>query len=369
MSRSGAFALSAEIHFVWMMFMELTAELIARQLNGEVLGDKRLVLTGFAPATTAKPGDLTFAENSSFFAKAEQSEASAILVDQEYTSERKTLIRVASSRIAFAQALPLFFPDPVVEPGVHSTAVVGAGADIDPSAHVGPHCVVGERTRVGARTVLHPQVTLGPDVEVGADSVVYPGVAVYHRCQIGDRVRIHANSVIGSDGFGYVIDQGVHRKVPQVGTVIIQDDVELGAGVTIDRGTLGPTLIGRGTKVDNLVQIGHNVQIGEHCVIVAQVGVAGSTKIGNNAQIGGQVGIAGHLKIGDRVMIAAQSGVMHDIPADEKWFGSPAQPDRKAKRVLLAIQQLPRLMRRISEVETWLRGRNPRSGSEADRRG
>jgi UDP-3-O-[3-hydroxymyristoyl] glucosamine N-acyltransferase len=348
--------------------MELTAEIIARHLNGEVIGDKDLVLTGFAPATTAKPGELTFAENASFFAKAEQSEASAILVDQEFTSATKTLIRVASSRIAFAEALPIFFPDPVIEPGIHPTAVIAPSANVDPSAHVGPHCVIGEKVTVGARTVLHARVTIGPESEVGSECVFFPGVTVYHRSQIGNRVRLHAGAVVGSDGFGYVFDRGEHRKVPQVGNVIIQDDVELGANVTVDRGTLGPTIIGKGTKVDNLVQIGHNVQLGEHCVIVAQVGVAGSTKLGNYAQIGGQVGIAGHLKIGDRVMIAAQSGVMHDIPNDEKWFGSPAQPDRQAKRVLLAIQQLPRLMKRMSEMETWLRGRGGRSGTDAERR-
>lgn len=348
--------------------MELTAATIARHLNGEVIGDKDLILSGFAPATTAKSGDLTFAENPSFFAKAEQSDASAVLVDQDYSSEKKTLIRVPSSRIAFAQVLPLFFPDPTIEPGIHPTAVIAESAKVDATAHVGAHCVIGDETVVGARAVLHPRVTVGPQCEIGDDTVLFPGVAVYHRCQLGNRVRVHANSVIGSDGFGYVFDQGQHRKVPQVGTVLIQDDVEVGAGVTIDRGTLGPTLIGRGTKIDNLVQIGHNVQIGEHCIVVAQVGIAGSTKIGNFVQIGGQVGIAGHLKIGDRAMIAAQSGVMHDIPAEEKWFGSPAQPDRKAKRMLLAIQQLPRLMKRVSEVETWLRGRSPRSSSDSERR-
>lgn len=348
--------------------MELTAETIAHHLNGEVIGNRSLVLTGFAPATAARPGDLTFAENPAFFGKAEQSEASAILVDQDFRSEKKTLIKVPSSRVAFAQVLPLFFPDPAVAPGVHPTAVIAPSARVAASAHVGPHCVVGEHAIIGERVVLHPRVVVGPESQIGDESVLFPGVTVYHRSQLGQRVRIHAGTVVGSDGFGFVLDGGIHRKVPQVGNVIIHDDVELGANVTIDRGTLGPTVIGKGTKIDNLVQVGHNAQIGEHCLVVAQVGIAGSTKIGNNAQIGGQAGIAGHLKIGDNVTITAQAGVMHDIPSDEKWFGSPAQPDRKAKRVLLAIQQLPLLMKRMSDLENWLRGRNPRPGGDGDRR-
>jgi len=165
--------------------------------------------------------------------------------------------------------------------------------------------------------------------------------------------------VIGSDGFGYVLDRGCHRKVPQVGIVIVQDDVEIGAGVTIDRGALGPTIIGRGTKIDNLVQVAHNVTIGEHCLIIAQAGIAGSTKLGNYVTLAGQVGLAGHLKVGSRVTVAAQSGVMHDIPDGQKWFGSPAQPDRQMKRQLLASQQLPELLRRVHELEKRLEVLDP----------
>jgi UDP-3-O-[3-hydroxymyristoyl] glucosamine N-acyltransferase len=344
--------------------MELRAETIASHLNGQVIGDKSLVLTGFAHATTAKPGDLTFAENPSFFAKAEFSDASAILVEQEFESPKKTLIKVASSRIAFAQVLPLFFPEPSAAPGIHPTAVIAETARIDASAHIGPYCTVGEKCVIGANTVIHARASIGPETTVGRDCIIYPSVNIYHRCEINNRVIIHAGTVIGSDGFGYVLDQGVHRKIPQVGNVIIHDDVEIGASVTIDRGTLGPTVIGKGSKLDNLIQIAHNVQIGEYCIIISQVGIAGSTRIGNYTQIGGQVGIAGHLKIGDRVQITAQSGVMHDIPDGEKWFGTPAQPDRKTKRVLLAIQQLPRLIKRVSELEHWVRGKNPRGDSE-----
>src|SRR6185503_19608 len=190
--------------------------------------------------------------------------------------------------------------------------------------------------------------------EIGEGTCIFPNVTLYARTQVGRNVRIHAGSVIGSDGFGYVLDNGIHRKVPQIGSVIIGDDVEIGANVTIDRGALGPTTIGKGTKIDNLVQIAHNVTIGEHCLVVAQVGIAGSTKLGNFVILAGQVGLAGHLKIGNKVTIAAQSGVMHDIPDGEKWFGYPAQPDRQTKRQILAIQQLPELIRRVAELEKKL---------------
>jgi UDP-3-O-[3-hydroxymyristoyl] glucosamine N-acyltransferase len=168
---------------------------------------------------------------------------------------------------------------------------------------------------------------------------------------LGDRVRIHAGSVIGSDGFGYVLDQGIHRKVPQIGNVIVHDDVEIGANVTIDRAALGSTIIGKGAKIDNLVQIGHNVVIGEHCILVSQVGVAGSTRLGNYVTLAGQVGVAGHLRIGDHATVAAQAGVMNDIPDGEKWFGSPAQPDRQMKRIYIALQHLPELLQRVGELE------------------
>jgi UDP-3-O-[3-hydroxymyristoyl] glucosamine N-acyltransferase len=332
----------------------LTAAQLARELEGEVLGDGSIGLTGFAPADTAKPGDLTFAENEAFFAKAEQSAAAAILVDGPFTPGRKVLIRVANARIAAARALPLFFPEKEFPAGIHPTAVIAASAQIDPGAHVGPFCHIGEKVQIGARAVLQGGNHIGDHCVIGAETNLFPRVVLYPLTRIGKRVRIHAGAVIGADGFGYVFDAGVHRKVPQAGLVIIHDDVEIGANVTIDRGALGPTVIGRGTKIDNLVQIAHNVSIGEHCLVVAQVGVAGSTQIGQYTTLAGQVGLAGHLKIGDKVIVAAQSGVMHDIPDGGKWFGSPAQPDRQAKRQIIAVQQLPALIRRVQEMEKLL---------------
>ena len=329
--------------------MPFTAVDIAQKLEGEVVGDDSLVLNGFAPADHARPGDLTFAENAGYFARADQSAASAIIVDGAFTSAGKTLIRVPNARIAFAKVLALFFPEPNLPPGIHPSAVVAPDAQIDPTA-----IIVGGKVAVGARSVLHGGNHLGDECHLGEDVTLFPNVTLYPRTLIGNRVRVHAGAVIGSDGFGYVQDDGIHRKVPQIGNVIIGDDVEIGANVTVDRGALGPTIIGKGTKVDNLVQIAHNVVIGEYCLVISQAGIAGSTKLGNYVILAGQTGIAGHLKLGDRASVAAQSGVMNDIPAGEKWMGSPAGPDRQIKRQIIALQHLPDLLRRVKRIEESL---------------
>jgi UDP-3-O-[3-hydroxymyristoyl] glucosamine N-acyltransferase len=343
--------------------MPFTAAKIAVHLQGKVEGDGSVVLTGFSPADRCKPGDLTFAESEDYFARAEGSDASAILVADNFASSRKVLIRVANARVAFAKVLPLFFPPPKFSPGIHPSAVVAPSAQIDPSAHIGPVCVIGEHVRIGSHTVLQGGNHVGPECVLGEDVQLFPDVTLYPCTHIGNRVSIHAGSVIGSDGFGYVFDAGVQRKILQIGNVMIHDDVEIGANVTIDRGALGSTVIGKGTKIDNLVQIAHNVVIGEHCLICALVGIAGSTQLGNYVTLAGQVGLAGHIKIGNQVTIAAQSGVGDNIPDGEKWFGSPAQPDRKTKRQFIAMQQLPELLRRVAELEKRLDAAAPRNST------
>jgi UDP-3-O-[3-hydroxymyristoyl] glucosamine N-acyltransferase len=340
-----------------------TASEIAKYLQGEVVGDGTAVLNSFAPADRAQPGDLTFAENEVFFARAEESAATAIIADKRFSSSKKILIQVPNARIAFAKALTLFFPEPTRPGGIHPQAVVAASASVDPTAHIGPHCTVGERVKIGARSVLQAGNFVGDDSKLGEDVNLFPNVTIYPRTEIGNRVRIHAGTVIGSDGYGYVLDGGVHRKVPQIGNVILGDDVEIGANVTVDRGALGPTVIGKGTKIDNLVQIAHNVEIGEHCLIIAQVGIAGSAKLGNYVVLAGQVGVGGHLKLGNQVTVGAQSGVMMDIPDGGKWLGAPAQPDREFKRQVIAIQRLPDLLKRIAEFERQF-GLKKDSGAE-----
>jgi len=336
--------------------MTLTTAEIAKLLAGEVLGDATATLTGFAMAENAKPGDLTFAETEEYFVAAETSAATAIIAGKQFTSASKPVIHVANPRLAFAKAVAIFFPEPKVAAGIHPSAVIAASAQVDPTAHIGPHCVLGERVKIGAHVVLQSGIAIGDDATVGEETNIFPNVTLYPRTQVGKRVRLHAGVVIGADGFGYVFDAGVHRKVPQIGSVVIGDDVEIGANTTVDRGALGKTVIGKGTKIDNLVQVGHNVEIGEHCIFCAQVGISGSTKIGNYTVLAGQVGLAGHLKIGNQVTIGSKSGVMHNIPDGEKWLGIPAQPDKQAKRIMIAMQRLPDLFKKIAAWEKKLGG-------------
>ncbi len=331
--------------------MPFTTEKIAKLIDGQVVGDSKAVLKNFAPIESAQAGDLTFAENEEFFQRAEQSAATAIIADNRFSSDKKIIIQVVNARVGFAKALALFFPEKRIPAGIHSTAVIASSAKIDSSAYIGPHCVIGERVSIGPRSILQAGSYVGDDSKLGEEVNLFPNVTIYARSEIGNRVRIHSSSVIGSDGFGYVADGPVQRKVPQIGNVIIHDDVEIGAGVTVDRGALGSTVIGKGSKIDNLVQIGHNVQIGESCLLVSQVGIAGSTQLGNDVVMAGQVGVAGHLKIGNKVIIGAKSGVMTDIPDGETWLWIPAQPDRMAKKQMLALQQLPELLRRVAALE------------------
>lgn len=331
--------------------MPFTAAEIAGKLKGDVIGDGSIEITGFAPADRARAGELTFAENAAYFAAAEQSQAAAILVAESFASSKKVLIRVANPRIALARVLPIFFPPEEHPHGIHPSAVIANSAHIDPTAHIGPGCVIGPRAKLGARCVLMGNNNLGADCALGEDACLFPNVVLYRKTHIGRRVVIHAGTVVGSDGFGYVLDEGRHRKVLQLGNVIIGDDVEIGANAAIDRGTLGSTSIGEGTKIDNLVHIAHNVVIGRHCLIMGQVGFAGSTRLGDYVIVASQSGIADHLKIGNQAIIGAKSGVMRDVPDSGRVVGIPAAPDRQAKRQIIAAQQLPDLIHRMRELE------------------
>jgi UDP-3-O-[3-hydroxymyristoyl] glucosamine N-acyltransferase len=334
-----------------MSFVSFTTAQIAQQLQGEIVGNGSVLLTGLAPADLARPGELTFAENAAYLATAERSQASAVLVAGDCESSSKVLIRVADVRVALARVLPLFFQPEALPAGIHSSAVIADTVRVDPTAHIGPNCVLGPRVCVGARSVLMGGNNVGSDCTIGDEVCLFPNVVLYPQTQVGHRVTIHAGTVIGSDGFGYVLDQGRHRKLLQLGNVVIHEDVEIGANAAIDRGALGSTVIGQGTKIDNLVHVAHNVVIGRHCLILGQVGFAGSTTLGDYVIVASQSGVADHLKIGNQAVVGAKSGVMRDVADGGRVLGIPAAPDRQAKRQMIALQQLPELLRRTRELE------------------
>jgi UDP-3-O-[3-hydroxymyristoyl] glucosamine N-acyltransferase len=331
--------------------MIYTAARIAEQLEGEIIGDGTIALTGFSSADLAGPGDLTFAEKDTHFAAADASAASAILVSGPFSSASKVIIRVPNARMAAARVLPLFFPPEEYPPGIHPSASIAPTAQVDVSAYVGPGCVIGAGVTIGARSALLGGNHIGRDCQVGDDVRLHPNVVIYERTIIGHRVAIHAGTVIGADGYGYVFDKGRHRKVLQVGNVIIGDDVEIGANSAIDRAALGSTVIGAGTKIDNLVHIAHNVVFGQHCLIMGQCGFAGSTQFGDYCVIASQSGVAGHLTIGHRVTVGGKSGVTRDLADGQTVLGFPAVPDKQAKRQWIGVQQLPDLIVRMRELE------------------
>jgi UDP-3-O-[3-hydroxymyristoyl] glucosamine N-acyltransferase len=341
----------------------LTAAQLAQQLGAELVGDGSVSLSRFSTPERAQPGDLLFAENETYFAAADASAASAIIVPSNIAQSSKTLLRVQNPRVAFAKALPLFFPEPGFAPGIHPTAFVAEGAQVDPSAHVGPHCAITAGAVIGARTVLLGGNHIGANARIGEDCRLFPGSMVYHDCVLGNRVRLHSGTVIGADGYGYVFDRGVHRKILQVGNAVIHDDVEIGANSCVDRAALGSTVIGRGTKIDNQVQIAHNVSIGQCCLIISQVAIAGSVTIGDYCVIAGQAAVAGHVKIGNQVTLGGRTGVMHDLPDNTKWWGTPAVPEREAKKQVIAMKRLPDLLHRVAELEKKLAELSAEKGS------
>ncbi|PTY06751.1 UDP-3-O-(3-hydroxymyristoyl)glucosamine N-acyltransferase [Verrucomicrobia bacterium LW23] len=324
---------------------------IAKAIDGKVIGDEAIEIVGIASIDQASEGDLTFAEAEPYLTASAEGNASAIIVPSGFTRSSKTLIQVRNPRVAIAIALSLLYPTETLPPGIHPSAMIDTTAYIDPSAHIGPHCVIGRDVHLGARTVLMGGNHIGAASVLRSDVCLHPNVVVYARTRIGYRVTIHAGTTIGSDGYGYVFDQGRHRKVPQIGHVVIGDDVEIGANAAIDRGALGATVIGAGTKIDNLVHVAHNVTMGRHCLVLGQVGFAGSTQLGDYVVVASQSGISGHLKLGDRSTVGAKSGVMRDVPEGETVLGHPAVSAIQAKRQWVATAQLPAAMRRLGALE------------------
>lgn len=324
---------------------------LAAALGATLEGDAGRTVRGVAPLETAGPDQVSFLTGSRYRRLAEQSRAGAIVVPADAQGLRCAVLRVASPQAALITLLRLFHPEPGVAPGIHPLAFVADGASVDPGASVGPLAVIETGATVGARTQVGALVFVGAGAAVGEDCRLYPGVVVRDGVSIGSRVVVHPGAVLGADGFGYVFDGSAHRKIPQVGGVRIEDDVEIGANTTVDRGTLGDTVIGRGSKLDNLVQVGHNCQVGADVILVAQVGISGSCRIGGRAVLAGQVGLADHVTVGEGAVLTAKSGVPSDVPAGQVWGGIPSRPIAEARRVWAAESMLPDLLRKVRALE------------------
>ena len=332
---------------------QFTLEEIARRIEGELHGDGSIRIHGAAKIDAAQPGEITFLANPRYKEFLRTTRASAIIVDRKIKTDIPLPhIVVDDAYFRFLQIFLEFHPPrEVLEPGIHPTAVIHPEAKIGKDVRIGAHVVIGRDCVVGDRTRILPNCVLMDGVKVGSDCLLYPLVSVREDCEIGNRVIIHNGAVIGSDGFGFAPHEGVYHKIPQVGRVVIEDDVEIGANCTIDRATMGETRIRRGAKLDNLVHIAHNVEVGEWTVMAAQAGISGSTKIGHHVMVGGQVGTVGHISIGNYVQIGAQSGVSKSIPDGEIVFGYPARPIMRTKRIEAVVNQLPELLKRVKELE------------------
>ena len=323
---------------------------LATKLGAELTGQDDIDILGVASISAARPGDITYLSDDKHVKELASCRASAVIVPQVIPDLKIPLLVVRNPRLAFAQALRLFHERPYVSGGISERAVVGTGVVLgaDPTIH--PYAVIADGARIGSRVTLYPGAFVGANSAIGDDSVIYPNVTIREVVTIGSRVIIHSGTVIGSDGFGFVTDNGRHHKIPQVGGVIIEDDVEIGANCTIDRATLGNTIIRKGAKLDNMVHVAHNVTIGEHCLFAAQVGIAGSSTLGSYVVIGGQAGVADHITIGDRVMVGGGSGVTRDMDAGQVVAGFPAIPIREWLKAQAIFSKLPELKKMISQL-------------------
>lgn len=357
--------------------MDITVEELARLVGGRVSEDQAsgdrhrdreiqgdhggrkitaIRVTGVASIAEAGEGDVTFFGNARYLPALKATRACCALVPEDFQEPIPAIpIRVANPSLAFARVLEIFRPPAVAfQPGIHPTAVVGENVQLAASVSIQPHAVVEPGAVIGEGSVIGAGVYVGHEARIGSNCLIFPSVTIRERCILGNRVTIHSGTVVGSDGFGYELVQGRHVKIPQIGIVQIDDDVEIGANTSIDRARFGRTWIGEGTKIDNLVQIAHNVVIGKNSIIVSQVGISGSSRLGNYVTLAGQVGVVGHIEIGDQAVVAAQSGVSKSVPPRQVIWGSPAVPIREQKERLAFIARIPKLWERVKRLEQLL---------------
>jgi UDP-3-O-[3-hydroxymyristoyl] glucosamine N-acyltransferase len=328
-----------------------TLEELAQLLGGEFQGPPDLTIGGIAAIDQAGPEEITFITRAEYGRKVETSRAGAFLVSPQWRHLQRPLIITSDPYLAYARVATLFAPPLERWPGISNRAYLGRNPHLGEDVSIAPFVWVGDEVCLEDRVTLMPGTVIGNKVSIGADTLIYPNVTIRNGCTVGKGVIIHSGAVIGSDGFGFAPQGGNNVKIPQLGVVTIEDDVEIGANCCIDRGALGETRICQGVKIDNLVQIAHNVVIGKNAIVVAQVGISGSTHIGNNAIIGGQAGLGGHIKIGDRVRIGAQAGVTNSVAPDQTVTGYPAIPHRHWLRAMAVIPKLPELMKKINKLE------------------
>lgn len=336
------------------MQVSFTAEQIATVLKGTVEGDPSVKVNNFSRIEEGKPGTLTFLANPKYIHHIYTTKASIVLVNDDFKPEQPvqaTLIRCANAYASLAVLLDLVEKTKPQKTGIEPMSYISDSASVGTDVYVGGFAYIADNAQVGNNVKIYPQAYIGDDVKIGDNTIIYPGVKIYSGCIIGSNCIIHAGAVIGSDGFGFAPENGVYKKIPQMGIVIIEDDVEIGANTTIDRAVMDATIIRKGVKLDNLIQIAHNVEVGENTVMAAQVGVSGSTKIGKQCMFGGQVGLGGHITIGDNANIGAQSGIISNIEADAKILGAPAIPVKDFFRSSIIFPKLPEMYRQIAQLQ------------------
>lgn len=334
--------------------MEFTAEQIAALVNGKIEGDGSVAINDFAKIEEGVPGAISFLANPKYTHYIYSTRSSAVLVRRDFEAEHPvsaTLIRVDDPYATIAQLLTMVQQMMATHPtGIETPCHISEGVDTDPETYIGAFSYIGKGVKLGKGVKIYPQVYVGDNVSIGDGSVLYPGVKIYHGCRIGSGCILHSGVVVGADGFGFAPTAEGYEKIPQIGNVVVEDNVELGANTTVDRATMGSTVIHRGVKLDNLIQIAHNCEVGEHTVMAAQAGVAGSTKVGSRCMVGGQVGLAGHINIGDNVMIGAQSGIGSNVASGSRMMGSPAVPMRDYARNVVYIKRLHELFAQVNKI-------------------